>query len=378
MPLVIVTGHPCCGKTRYVSELVQYLHAKHTCDAVVINEESLDISKADGYSSSMVEKVTRAALKSAVDHALSSSSWVIIDSLNYIKGFRYELHCLARTVKSTHCTVWVTCNENDSNTWSTSRDDNGQDNYPNHILVDLRRRFEPPNERNRWDRPLIRVNTSDTETTASATGEGNTPVTTKSASITSNVEEKEEIISSSFRRKGKISGGASVSSQFTRKTAPKTGLPDALIFNRFDAIVEQDEGQNNKKESGASSDDIVHQEELSSYERIYQSLSASIIAQPNSSTVAVPHGGADILYELDKVSQEIVHIIAIHLSGAEAQVGAPLVLPAYDRSLQLHRTVSMPELNRHRTQFVRLNSKHPPPDATAVGSMFIDFLAVQL
>jgi protein KTI12 len=31
---------------------------------------------------------------------------VIIDSLNYIKGYRYELFSLARAAKTTLCLVW--------------------------------------------------------------------------------------------------------------------------------------------------------------------------------------------------------------------------------------------------------------------------------
>ena len=95
------------------------------------------------------------------------------------------------------------------------------------------------------------------------------------------------------------------------------------------------------------------------------------------STVAVPRGGADLLYELDRVSQEITQAISVHLLNYEG-ADAPLLLPTYDRSLQLHRVVGPAELQRHRLQFVRLNSKHPPKDPSAVGSMFVDFLAVHL
>ena len=43
------------------------------------------------------------SLKSAVDHRLSAESVVVLDSLNYIKGFRYELYCSTRTFLRT---VW--------------------------------------------------------------------------------------------------------------------------------------------------------------------------------------------------------------------------------------------------------------------------------
>jgi hypothetical protein len=42
-----------------------------------------------------------------VDRRLSADSVVVLDSLNYIKGFRYELYCSARTFRTPHCVVWV-------------------------------------------------------------------------------------------------------------------------------------------------------------------------------------------------------------------------------------------------------------------------------
>ncbi len=49
--------------------------------------------------------MTRAFLKSNVEKALNDKTIVIFDSLNYIKGYRYELFCLVRSCKSTHCIV---------------------------------------------------------------------------------------------------------------------------------------------------------------------------------------------------------------------------------------------------------------------------------
>jgi hypothetical protein len=51
------------------------------------------------------EKITRGSLKAAVDHALNAQTIVVLDSLNYIKGFRYELYCSARQESTPHCVV---------------------------------------------------------------------------------------------------------------------------------------------------------------------------------------------------------------------------------------------------------------------------------
>jgi protein KTI12 len=64
-----------------------------------------------------------------VDHNLTTEKIVIVDSLNYIKGYRYELYCSARTVRTPHCAVWVGCEESTSTRLNNERLGNGQDGY---------------------------------------------------------------------------------------------------------------------------------------------------------------------------------------------------------------------------------------------------------
>ena len=85
MPLVIISGFPCCGKTTFTHRLVESLNAEGISKIKVINEESERIPKFDGYHDTPQEKKTRGALKSAVDHALDAECVVILDSMNYIK-----------------------------------------------------------------------------------------------------------------------------------------------------------------------------------------------------------------------------------------------------------------------------------------------------
>ena len=108
MPLIIVCGKPCTGKTRFATVLCTYLqqHDKKVC---LINEESEKITKIKGYCNSSAEKSTRSTLKSRVNEALVTDTFVILDALNYIKGYRYELFCIARTVRTSYCVCWVEC-----------------------------------------------------------------------------------------------------------------------------------------------------------------------------------------------------------------------------------------------------------------------------
>jgi len=344
--------------------------------------------------------------------------------MNYIKGFRYELYCLARTIKSTHCCIWLCCDEATSDLWAASRTDAAGGTYPPDVLLGLRRRFEPPNERNRWDRPLFTARTSaNTSSTGAPSAEWVAKASTEtlpgaldalqlegaagsfsasSVSVSAAAAAAPEgstddrfddaVVSSSFRRKGKVSAGASVASTFRRAAVTaKAAAPEALVFHRLDAFVaspcstesanaSRREGSDGSLALPAAAIATTSAAELRTqlFASIYSGLCGPVAALPNSSTVKIQRGNADILYELDHVSQLITHAIAAHQSGSDMQAGTPLLLPAYGRSLELHRTVSLPELQRHRTQFVRLNSKHPPADGTQAGAMFVDFLAVQL
>ena len=106
MPLIILSGYPCTGKTTFAELLASALRSSgHDGKVVIINEESLHMGKQQYYGGNTFlfllykfklflywnldaarEKLLRQNLKSAVDHALNASTYVILDSLNYIKG----------------------------------------------------------------------------------------------------------------------------------------------------------------------------------------------------------------------------------------------------------------------------------------------------
>lgn len=123
MPLIIICGYPSTGKTSFANYLVDVLKSRGIEKIALVNEELIGVSKKSGYKNSHEEKLTRAALKSAADHQLSVDNYVIIDSLNYIKGYRYELYCSARTFRTPHCAVWVDCPRETATMWNTQRED---------------------------------------------------------------------------------------------------------------------------------------------------------------------------------------------------------------------------------------------------------------
>jgi protein KTI12 len=101
----MMVGIPCSGKSTRAKEIASFLENQNV-DVQIINEELLGLNKAEYLSDPQKEKILRASLKSSVEKFIDSQRVVILDSLNYIKGYRYELFSLARAAKTTICLVW--------------------------------------------------------------------------------------------------------------------------------------------------------------------------------------------------------------------------------------------------------------------------------
>ena len=155
MPLVVMCGLPCSGKSRRVEELVGFLRSSCEQEVQVVADDFSSRDRNTCYASSREEKMVRGTLKSSVERYLSQERIVILDSLNYIKGFRYELFCVSKHVKTPHCIVQCGTPADTAKEWNTLRTDT--ERYSDQVFDGLVARFEPPDSRNRWDNPLFVV-----------------------------------------------------------------------------------------------------------------------------------------------------------------------------------------------------------------------------
>lgn len=106
MALVVMCGQPCSGKSEAAACLTAALRSSMADITVrVIDESSLHLGRNDSYKDMVVEKNLRGVLRSEVDRSVSRDSIIIVDSLNNIKGYRYELWCLARASGIRYCVV---------------------------------------------------------------------------------------------------------------------------------------------------------------------------------------------------------------------------------------------------------------------------------
>ncbi|KAI3429193.1 uncharacterized protein J3R85_008622 [Psidium guajava] len=158
MALVVICGQPCSGKSTAVLCLAEALKESEAKPIVrIIDEGSFHLDRNQSYADMPAEKNLRGVLRSEVDRSLSKEDIIIVDSLNNIKGYRYELWCLARTAGIRYCVVFCDAEETHCRKWNRERREKGEAAYDDKIFEDLARRFERPDRRNRWDSPLFEL-----------------------------------------------------------------------------------------------------------------------------------------------------------------------------------------------------------------------------
>ncbi|GKT53775.1 RNA polymerase II elongator complex subunit [Colletotrichum tofieldiae] len=220
MPLIIVSGLPTSGKTHRAKQLQAHLTARIAAAASsstptegaagnnagggkqpyrihYISDSALSIPRdvydldpekvrAHTRSANASEKDARAAVYGAVKRVLSDRDIVILDGMNYIKGWRYQLHCEAKAVRTPSVVLQIGCgverargiNEerlrrregastaaaaadeeakegtasDDTRTDDASEEEQPYepDNWENLVF-----RYEEPNPMTRWDSPLF-------------------------------------------------------------------------------------------------------------------------------------------------------------------------------------------------------------------------------
>jgi protein KTI12 len=153
MPLVVLCGPPCSGKTRRAQALAEAARRRGVDSVELVNEESLKISRTQAYASANAEKDARSLFRATVQRLLSTRTLVLADSLNLFKSMRYELYCRAREVATSSCVVFCDTPAERCREWNAAREPELR--YEEKALEDLISRMEPPDAARRWDYPLF-------------------------------------------------------------------------------------------------------------------------------------------------------------------------------------------------------------------------------
>lgn len=299
MALVVICGQPCSGKSKAALSLAEALKDSESKLAVrVIDETSFHLDRNQSYADMIAEKNLRGVLRSEVDRSLNKDSIIIVDSLNSIKGYRYELWCLARAAGIRYCVLYCNVEEVHCREWNEMRRKKEEPSYDDKIFEDLVRRFEQPDRRNRWDSPLF-------ELCPSRDGIGK-----ESAAIV-----------------------------------------DAILYLT--------------KAVDSKTRDVK-------------------VLQPTIATQSARFSEANSLYEMDRATQEVANAIveaqSLAMGGPATGVSLGPDLP----TINLSRSVGLPELRRLRRTFIKLTGQSslsgppPPSDADSTKRMFVDYLNREL
>lgn len=154
MPLILICGYPSSGKSTIANKLKNYFENEKQKKVKIASENDIvGTLKNEIFEDSKKEKPVRSALRADVDRFISRENVVILDALNYIKSFRYELHCVVKSEKTLHCIVHCGIPKETCWEWNLNRPE--EERYSETIFNHLVMRFECPDGRNRWDSPLF-------------------------------------------------------------------------------------------------------------------------------------------------------------------------------------------------------------------------------
>ena len=113
LQLIILTGYPCSGLSYRAHQLSRLLETiqdslpttpktRYKIHVVASHDTS---HPRTVYDAARSEKEARAVVYGRVKRVLGRDSIVIVDGMNYIKGWRYQLWCESKAAATTCCVV---------------------------------------------------------------------------------------------------------------------------------------------------------------------------------------------------------------------------------------------------------------------------------
>jgi len=431
MPSLILTGHPSSGKTNFAELLAARALAHKSSlikSTVIINEETArpDKSLRECYANSTEEKLTRSALKSEFDkYVKDPTKLVILDSMNYIKGFRYELHCISKSAGQKHGVVWTLNRDDVAKAWNEQRSKcSSKENYfyTQDMMDELMRRYEPPDQRNRWDRPLYRVDVHSTledgafeRLGLSSVNSGNqdsadgdeTGMAAEQALNRSvyNMHSLSDAIRGSSQSKVITSSMGTnagfkrrVGSGFKRAVKKEDGDEVQVEPKSNDQAVEKASENSSVEKAGLNplqDDKILETSKLPVAKRQVKKMEDLIDAILDSflldvqplkaglSTTIQRSAESNVLHDVDIVSLKTMNEFLVAQKSISAGGGKIIVRigsSGQTRAIESKRPVQIAELKRLRRQFVKWVTANPPNDVSEEGiaNSFLSYVQNQV
>ena len=328
--LVMLTGLPCSRKSEVVGEIQRrLLDAGEKCK--LVDEPSLSLKRNVAYRDARMEKIARQTLLSTVERNLRSNGpHVILDSMNLVKGFRYQLWCIARENACRCVTVFCA----DSREVVTSRNLESS-SYRADIFDDLCERFEYPDSKDRWHKPMFTLITTTEDSAASI-----------AAGTNANSRHSENLdifrsVAKSFREGEKM----------------------------FETIVQTIQGGESREKNDGSKENSIDEEDVTNLdEALSRNASLGDVSRkslrPTFATKTVHLSDTNLRYTIDKAVQSLIESIAKQ-NAEDNPTGSMILKTTYAfldipgmtlKPIHCSRRPTLVELRRYKRDFLKISS----------------------
>ncbi|KAF1743086.1 hypothetical protein MXB_739 [Myxobolus squamalis] len=154
MPVILLCGFPCSGKSTVAGKLKVYYENLGKRVLVISENDLLNGNRDELFNEPDSEIYCRISIKNFAIQSFVKFDIVIIDSMSYIKSFRYEIYCATKAQRQLQVILHLKTSIDVCREW------NKKENllrYSDATLQAIFDRFEYPNRLNRWDFPMISV-----------------------------------------------------------------------------------------------------------------------------------------------------------------------------------------------------------------------------
>lgn len=153
MSLILLVGVPGSGKTTLANNLKKHFESQGQ-ECVIVTEKG---AEAGSYDSTVAEKMNRSDFLDLIGKQLSLERVVIADGLNFIKGYRYQIFCLAREHHLRWCVAF--CDVDEETAFNRSKGKYPQEKRLRRLIG----RMERPKVTTKFDNPLVIVKDANSE-----------------------------------------------------------------------------------------------------------------------------------------------------------------------------------------------------------------------
>lgn len=378
--LVLLCGHPASGKSTAAAEISRRIQAAGA-RVLLVDEPSLHLPRNASYRDARSEKNTRGLLKATVERAVHRDGPVVLlDANNGIKGYRYELWCIARQAGTRFCVVHCETPVEEARMRNAARRDRGGGvgggeeatfpaatknetssstsadaewgGYDAAIFDDLVFRFERPDGKNRWDAPLFVLKPSERLESRTGAGSGEDASNDEKKAAEDDAARREA--AAGFPKRESLDGyGAEHDSRdavLERAVCSMLGVPDRNAVNGKAAKLN---GVDAFTTNASDAKDVARNLSSGVLRAVKRSASTQPTTKPSDASVRsdVDAGAQDIIDFIMKRDAEVGGA----LGGGRAQYEFETLQSETNRGLVLRcaRAPSLQTLRRLKRSFLR-------------------------